>query len=305
MYIHNETGCVHVSIQKGDFCIASRKGLGITITPAVALTTDFFELCGYTCTVEETQKNTVLLLKDEKQYGGDFTSCLDSKWMREHVIVAHTMEVTLFCEDDLDSDKANYLLCSMISSLRKTHPLIFCPVQRSLLNGLEVHCKNISESCQLLDINASTEDVWFGVLSRQHQLLLGLSDKAWLGRSVEGVYISSTFRFLKDDSDLTQDESFEMTDYDAYYGSETQKNHEDVLQMWSDRMSQLIISNTSTTDIISNNSPTDILSDASNESMTLLEEWDEGKSLESTDSLIVEQTFDTTVDDIFEDDSCG
>ena len=40
--------------------------------------------------------------------------------------------------------------------------------------------------------------------------------------------------------------------------------------------------------------------------MTLLEEWDEGKSLESTDSLIVEQTFDTFVNDIYsDDDSCA
>lgn len=300
MYIHNETGCVHVSIQEGDFCIASRKGLQITITPPVSLVTDYFELCGYTCTVEESQKNTVLLLKDEKQYGGDFTSGLDPEWRHENVTEASTIEVTLFCEFDLDSTKANDLLCSAVSSLRQSYPLIFCPVQRSLLADLEVHCKNITESCCLLDIDVCEEDIWAAILSRQHQLLMDLSHKAWLRRTVNGVQILPAFRFVEDDSDLTQDESFEMTDYDAYEGVETEKLKHELTQV-SDHMSLLTISCKSTT-----GTGTDILSDSSNESMTLLEEWDEGKSLESTDSLIVEQTFDTFVNDIYsDDDSCA
>ncbi|KAG5368924.1 hypothetical protein CJU90_1162 [Yarrowia sp. C11] len=303
MYIHNETGCVHVSIPESDFCIASRKGLEIRVTPAVALTTDFFELCGYTSSVEETDRDTLLVLKDEKQFGGDFTSCLDSDWMREHVTVVRTIEVTLFCESGLDSDKSNSLLCSMVTSLRTTHPLIFCPVQRSILAGLEVHCKNISESCQLLDIDASIEDVWVGILTRQYQLLLELSDKAWLARSVQGVQVSSMFHFVENDDDLTQDESFEMTDYEVYKDIKTRETNKELTQA-SDRMSLLTISNNSSIAILSSNSSTDILSDASNESMTLLVEWEEGKSLESTDSLILEQTFDTFVDDIYSDDSC-
>lgn len=298
MYIHNDTGCVHVSIHEGDYCIASRRGLQITITPPVALLTDYFELCGYSCAVEELQNNTVLLLKDEKQYGGDFCSGLDKEWKYENVTEISTIEVALFCEhSDLDATKANDLLCSMVSTLRKSHPLIFCPVQRSLLADLEVHCKNISESCYLLDINASEEDIWAAILSRQRQLLLDLSHKSWLRRKVRGVRVLPTFRFVEDDCELTQDESFEMTDYDAYEGGETRKVLHHELAQVSDHMSLLTISNKSTT-----GASTDILSDSSNESMTLLEEWEEGKSLESSDSLIVEQTFDTFVNDIYSDD---
>ncbi|KAG5361041.1 hypothetical protein CJU89_4145 [Yarrowia sp. B02] len=292
MYIHNETGCVNVSIQEGEFCVASRKGLEITFTPPIALITDYFELCGYVCTVEETSRNTVLLLKDEKQYGGDFTSCLEREWKRDNVSVSKSIQVTLFCESDLDSEKANGLLCSMISSLRKTHPLIFCPVQRSILSDLEVQCKNIAESCQLLGIKTSAGHIWTGVLARQHQLLLQLSHNAWLGRLVQGVQISTVFRFLENAADLTQDESFEMTDYDVYEGME--KVAEEVTQA-SEHLSLLTISNTSATDI---------LSDATNESMTLLEEWDSlEKSFESSDSLLVEQTFDTFAE-ILSDDDC-
>lgn len=287
-----------MSIHEGEYCIASRKGLQITIAPRVALLTDYFELCGYTCAVEESQKNTVLLLKDEKQYGGDFTSGLDKEWKLENVTEASTIEVTLFCEPDLDATKANDLICSVVSSLRKSHPLIFCPVQRSLLVDLDIHCKNISDSCYLLDIDASEEDIWAAILSRQRHLLLDLSHKSWLRRMVRGVQILPTFRFVEDDSGLIQDESFEMTDYDASEEVETRKTLNKELAQVSDHMSLLTISNKSTT-----GSCTDVLSDSSNESMTLLEDWDEGKSLESTDSLIVEQTFDTFVNDIYSDDS--
>lgn len=279
MYIHNDDGCAHVTLENNkDFSVASRKGLTITITPAVALTTDFFSLCGYCCSVEESDKNTVLILKDEKQYGGDFTSCLDRQWKQSNMTVVSSIEVTLFCVTGLDSIKCNDLLCSMVHSLRKSHPLIFCPVQRSILSDIEVHCKNISESFCLLDIDVSVEEIWSGILARQKQLLLQLSERVWLGREVQGRKISSVFSFVEDDSDLTQDESFEMTDPGEY--------QEQKMDQVSEKMSLLTISNHS-------NHSSDILSEESNESMTLLEEFDD-KSFDS-EGLLVEHTFDTFV----------
>lgn len=155
-------------------------------------------------------------------------SCVNGKFKQEKVTELSSVEIHIHRElsqesntvVDTDTDTATVekAFKELFGRLRLSYPLVFCPLQRSLLDRLDFHCEQITQSMVGLGANVSCEQVLEGILLRQNSLLRELSFRRWLSRKVRGRVIRDAWKFVKhadlkaDTSDTVPFDDHEMCD---------------------------------------------------------------------------------------------